>query len=133
MNRNVEDEAAAGAAARPRCSAATLRGTYLFAYDGFVIEGDEQVPFAVASREVFDGNGKTEGVFSANLNGDVTSPPQHFSGTYTVKADCTGTSTYPDGSQYDLFIDRDGSMFTFVQTNPPEVVASGGAQRVTRR
>jgi hypothetical protein len=59
-----------------------------------------------------------------------------FSGTYTVKADCTGTSTYPENGfeyKYDLFIAPDGSMFTFVQTKPTEGVASGVERRVTPR
>ena len=39
MNRNVEDEAAAGAAARATCGVGTLHGTYLLAYDGVVTGG----------------------------------------------------------------------------------------------
>src|ERR687898_3583166 len=35
-------------ASRAKCSEATLDGTYLFAYDGVVIKGDEQLPFAYA-------------------------------------------------------------------------------------
>ncbi len=34
--------------AREKCSEATLEGRYLFAYDGFEVQGNEQVPFAVA-------------------------------------------------------------------------------------
>jgi hypothetical protein len=93
-------------------------------------------PFAAAELVVFDGKGNIRGIGSSNLNGDVTSPPEQFSGTYTVNADCTGTSTYPgDGFEYkyDLFIAPDGSMFTFVQTNPTGSVASGVERRVTRR
>jgi hypothetical protein len=33
----------------------------------------------------------------------------------------------------DLFIAPDGSMYTFVQTNPPEVVASGFELRATAK
>jgi hypothetical protein len=136
MNRNTEDEAAAGAAARERCSEATLRGTYLVAYAGVDISGNDQVPFAGAGYEVFDGNGNVNTVFSANFNGTVISPPQSLSGTYTVNADCTGTSTYTfEGvtSHYDLFIAPDGSMLTWVQTDPPEFVVSAVEQRVRAR
>ena len=132
MNRNVEGEAAAGAAARPRCSQTTLRGTYLFADHGVDTTG---TTFAGAGYEVFDGNGNIEGVFSANSNGEITRN-ETLSGTYTVNADCTGTSTYPgDGFEYkyDLFITPDGSMFTFAQTSPRDMVASGVEQRVTRQ
>ena len=73
---------------------------------------------------MFDGNGKEKGVASSNSNGEV-SRNEPVSATYTVKADCTGTVTYADGSQIDLFIAPDGSMFTFVQTKPSELVGSG--------
>jgi hypothetical protein len=131
MNRNAEDEAA-----RAKCSEATLQGTYLVAYDGVVTGGPDKAPFAVAALEVFDGNGKIKGVYSAhNADGKITKK-EPTSGTYTVKADCTGTSTYSgDGFvyKYDLFIAPDGSMITFVQTDPPEGVVSGVAQRVARK
>jgi hypothetical protein len=97
----------------------TLHGRYLFAFDGVDITGKNQAPFAGAGYEVFHGNGKVNSVQSANFNGQITSK-EPFSGTYTVNADCTGTSTY-DGSQYDLIIAPDGSMFTWVQTKPPRL------------
>jgi hypothetical protein len=110
--------------ARAKCSNATLQGTYLFAFNGVEIKGNEQVPFAIAGYEVFDGNGKAKGVDSSNFNGEVTRK-EPDSPTYTVKADCTGTVTFRDGSQIDVFIAPDGSMFTFVQTKPSELVGSG--------
>src|SRR5215212_2372285 len=115
--------------ARAKCSKATLDGTYLFAFNGVEIQGnDEHAPFAIAGYAVFDGNGKEKGVASSNFNGEV-SRKEPVSGTYTVKGDCTGTLTFADGSQIDLFIAPDGSMFTFVQTKPSELVGSGFQQR----
>jgi hypothetical protein len=125
----AKDEDAAGA----KCSKATLQGTYLFAFNGVEIKSnDEQVPFAFAGYEVFDGNGKAKGVDSSNFNGEVTRK-EPVSATYTVKADCTGTVTYRDGSQIDVFIAPDGSMFTFVQTKPSELVGSGFEPRGTAK
>jgi hypothetical protein len=92
----------------------------------------EQVPFAIAGYGVFDGNGKEKGVVSSNFNGEVTRK-EPISGTYTVKADCTGTLTFADGSQIDLFIAPDGSMFAFVQTKPSELVGSGFQPRGTAK
>jgi hypothetical protein len=116
-----------------KCSVATLHGTYLFAFNGVEIQGnDEQVPFAFAGYAVFDGNGKEKGVASSNFNGEVTRK-EPVSATYTVKADCTGTVTYRDGSQIDVFIAPDGSMFTFVQTKPSELVGSGFEPRGTAK
>jgi hypothetical protein len=114
----AEDENAAGA----KCSEATLQGTYLFAQNGVDIFGKDQVPFAIAGYEQFDGNGKAKAVFTGNFNGNVL---RHgvFTGTYSVKADCTGTSTYTDPAEdgdvrMDMFIAPDGSMLTFVFTKP---------------
>jgi hypothetical protein len=119
--------------ARAKCSEATLHGTYPFAFDGVEIKGNnDQAPFAIAGYAVFDGNGKEKSVVSSNFNGEV-SRKEPITGTYTVKGDCTGTLTFADGSQIDLFIAPDGSMFTFVQTKPSELVGSGFQPRGTAR
>jgi hypothetical protein len=116
-----------------KCSVATLDGTYPFAFDGVEIQGNnEQLPFAIAGYGVFDGHGKEKSVVSSNFNGEV-SRKESISGTYTVKADCTGTLTFADGSQIDMFIAPDGSMFTFVQTKPSELVGSGFQPRGTAK
>ena len=65
----ANDEDAAGA----KCSEATLDGTYLFAFDGSTTEGKDQVPFAVAGYQVFNGNGKANGVSSFSVNGEIFS------------------------------------------------------------
>jgi hypothetical protein len=123
-NKDAEDEDTVA-----KCSEATLHGQYLVAQNGEF--AGSQGPFAVAGYEVYDGKGKVNGVFSFNFNGEVAAKfPHNFrdDGTYTVKADCTGATTYiSEGVRYttDLFIAPDGSMFTFVQTNPPERVTSG--------
>jgi hypothetical protein len=113
-----------------KCSEATLHGTYLFAHDGVVTGGPDKGPFAIAGMEKYDGNGKVKAVASANFNGNVARH-QSIPGTYSVKADCTSTATYSDGTRYDLFIAPDGSMFTFVQTKPSEDVGAGFEPRGT--
>ena len=119
---------------RAKCSEATLHGTYPFAFDGVEIKGNnDRAPFAIAGYAVFDGNGKEKSVVSSNFNGEVTRK-EPISGTYTVKADCTGTVTFTDGAatQGDVFIAPDGSMFAFVRTNP-EFVSAGIDPRVTAK
>jgi hypothetical protein len=116
---------------RAKCSEATLEGTYLFAQNGVEIKGDEQRPFAIAGYDVFDGNSEVKGVASGNFNGE-TFRNESASGTYSVKADCTGTFTFTNGTRYDVFISPDGSMFTFVRTNP-EIVSAGFEQRGTAK
>ena len=123
----ANDEKAAGA----KCSEATLHGTYLFAQNGVEIKGNDQRPFAIAGYDVFDGNGEVKGVASGNFNGE-TFRNESGSGTYSVKANCTGTFTFTNGTRYDLFIAPDGSMFAFVRTTP-EDVAAGIDPRVTAK
>jgi hypothetical protein len=117
---------------RQTCRLDTLQGTYQLAYDGVVTGGADKGPFAGAENDWFDGNGNIEGVYSANYSRNIISK-QKYTGTYTVNADCTGTTTYPTGEEYDLFIAPDGSKFRFVQTSPPQYVASGVHERVTRQ
>jgi hypothetical protein len=116
----AKDENDAGA----KCSKATLHGTYLFAQDGVDVTGKDQAPFAIAGMEKYDGNGKVKTVITANFNGDVVRH-ERLSGTYTVKADCTGTVTYGPTEALDVFIAPNGSMFTFVQIKPSDAVTSG--------
>lgn len=108
-----------------------LSGTYLFAYNGVEIKEDDHAPFAAAGYEVYDGNGEVNGVVSTSVEGE-TSRNQPSSGTYIVNSDCTGTGRYTDGTHYDLFIAPDGSMFTFVLTNPGFVVAGFELQRTAK-
>jgi hypothetical protein len=120
-------------ATRAKCSEATLHGTYLFAQDRVEIKGNDHRPFAIAGYDVFDGNGEVKGVASGNFNGE-TFRNERFSSTYSVKANCTGTVTFTDGAatQGDVFIAPDGSMFTFVRTNP-EFVSAGFDPRGTAK
>ena len=120
------------ASSRAKCSEATLKGTYLFAFDGVEIKGNsDQRPFAIAGYDVFDGNGEVKGVASGNSNGEVFRKDP-FTGTYTVKANCTGTVAYRDGPQIDVFIAPDGSKFAFVRTDP-ESVGAGIDEQVTAK
>ena len=121
-------------AGKAKCSEATLDGTYLFAEDGVILTGNDQIPFALAGYEVYNGNGKVRGVQSGNFGGEVFRK-EPFTGTYTVKANCTGTVTFTGGgaaTQGDVFIAPDGSMFAFVRTDP-EGVAAGIDPRVTAK
>ncbi len=120
-NKDAGNNKGAGA----KCSEATLDGRYLFAFDGFELKDNGKgVPFAQAGYEVYDGNGHVKGVFSGNFGGEIIRN-QPFSGTYTVKANCTSTVRYTDGTQFDQFLSPDGSKVAFVQVKPPEFVGGG--------
>jgi hypothetical protein len=120
-------------ASRAKCSEATLKGTYLFAQNGVRIKNNDQRPFALAGFDVFDGNGEVKGLASGNFNGEVFRNDR-FTGTYSVKANCTGTLTIRDGAAThgDVFIAPDGSKFAFVRTDP-EDVAAGIDEQVTAK
>lgn len=111
------------------CALATLQGTYLFAFDGVRIEGDERHPFAVAGYEIYDGQGAMRSTVTSS-DGGTPLRNVRMPGSYTVEADCTGTVTYADGTRYDLFLAPDGSRFVFIQTNPG-TVAAGFEPRAT--
>ena len=115
-----------------QCSNSTLNGRYVFTVAGFQITKRDQVPFAVAGTEVFDGHGNLRGVISQSMNGTIT---RHVSitGTYTVNHDCTITETVTvPGAvlHFDQFTTNDGSVFTFIETDPG-IVASGFETRGT--
>jgi hypothetical protein len=130
----AKDEDAKDGDAGAKCSEATLDGTYLFAEDGFILTGNDQVPFALAGYQVYNGNGEVRGVQSGNFGGEVVRK-EPFTGTYTVKPDCTATVTYNGGEPfvYDLFVAPDGSKFTLVQVKPSEWVTSGFELQVTAK
>jgi hypothetical protein len=119
-------------ASRAKCSDATLHGTYLFAQDGVDITGKDQVPFAIAGSDFFDGNGHFKTVASTNFNGQITRKDT-VTGTYSIKANCTGTGTYEGGAKADMFFTPYGSKFTFVQVDPSQQVTSGFEERVTAK
>ena len=115
-----------------RCSLATLRGTYIYAYDGFNVENGQRFPFAFAGQEVYYGDGTMTGVHSASTNGTITRDIP-YTGTYTVNRDCTGTLTTTEelGTfHYDQFVGPKGNEFSWVATDPG-VVASGFERRVS--
>ena len=122
------------ASSRAKCSEATLKGRYLFAQNGVEIKGDDQRPFAIAGYDVFDGNGEVKGLASGNFNGKITRN-EPLPGTYTVKANCTGTVTFRDGAAIhgDIFIAPNGSKFAFVRTDPEFVGASIDEQVTAKR
>src|SRR5215211_887672 len=113
------------------CDEGTLRGTYQFVDQGVDAEGNS---FGGAGYEYFDGDGNIYGVLSHRDIEDRPAREVTYTAEYTVEANCTGTSTYPDfgGAQFDLFIDPGGDRFTWVGVRPRrDTVVSGVEQRVT--
>ena len=131
-NALAAEDGVAREATAAKCSDATQRGRYLFANDGFAIDGKSQTSFAAAGYEVYDGKGKVNSVYTVSENGKITRN-NRTSGDYTVKADCTGTISYAHGPRYDLFVAPDGSVFGFIETNPGTVSAAFELRATARR
>jgi len=117
------------------CSLASLHGKYIFRDDGVIIQDNQQLPFAVAGIQTYNGDGTLSSQLTQSLNGEIT---QHsFTGTYTVEpTKCTGTFTLMDEHDgtllhFDQFLSPDGNELTFVHTDPG-FVSSASQRRVTR-
>jgi hypothetical protein len=122
------------AMAQQSCSLATLKGTYIYEYEGFALVDGQHVPFAFAGVEYYNGDGTMRGVFSGTDDSSIDRDIE-YTGTYTVEPDCTGTLINVDPisvTHFDQFLAPNGSKFTFVQTDEG-FVASGVEKRVSRK
>ena len=116
------------------CSDATLRGTYLFATNGFNVSGKGKGPFAAGGYEVHDGHGHTRQIVSYSNDGKITRFERGTgTGKVTVNADCTGTAVYTDGTHYDLFVAPDGGTIVLFETDPGTVSAEFEPRATARR
>lgn len=112
------------------CSAHTLRGSYLFATDGWNIVGGVAQPKAIVEGIDFNGDGTLVSPFATvSINGTII----HSSGspgTYTVNTDCTGTLSFTGGASFDIFVEQNGKQLWMIQTGPGSPVFEGVATRV---
>ena len=93
---------------------------------------DKNQLFAQAGREHFDGNGGMSGIYSGNFNGITVRGS--YSGTYAIKADCSGSVTFTDNLKqvyrYDIYAAQGGGEFVFVQTDSSSITAAYERRRV---
>ena len=118
------------------CSNATLKGTYLFAYDGWQIDADKvRKPFAFSGMEIYNGDGTMRGIYSGSIDG-VVFQMVGYTGTSTIHPNCTGEQTFTDDlgvvTHNDVFVAPSGDEFTFVMPDPGSVSA-GSEPRVKHR
>ena len=79
-----------------RCSVQTLRGLYLWTFDGYKNVGGNLVLKAVMQGTRFNGDGKLVNAFgTVNIGGFIIIDATGGVGTYTVAADCTVRSQSP--------------------------------------
>ena len=94
----------------PRCSNATLKGTYLYHHVG-ILEGQ---PYAESGREVYDGKGGIVLVYRGSDGAGGTEKA-----TYSVSTDCIAKTVYADGQTATSFLSPDGRRFTYTITAAP--------------
>jgi hypothetical protein len=115
------------------CTNAILRGGYGAGTAGLINSSSNSnevtiptfVPFGEAVHFVFDGHGKFSGSSTADYGGMIF--PVTFTGTYSVKANCTGSLTADAGSNgiihRDLVIVDSGKEVEFVSTDAGLVIS----------
>ena len=118
-----------------QCSSSTLKGRYVFSFDGVRIVGSNQVPFAGAGFSIFDGYGHVHGIATQSVNGQILSRLP-FTATYTISPDCIVTETFVIAgttSHFDEFTTPDSGALTFVETDPGVVTSSFAMQGKSQR
>ena len=73
------------------CSVKSTAGKYGFTLNGAVISSTGAVPLAAVGRVTLDASGNVSGIESRSVGGGFAN--ETFNGTYSVDADCTGTTT----------------------------------------
>jgi hypothetical protein len=87
------------------CHEHTLRGLYLWTWDGYANFGGNLVPKAVMQGIRFNGDGTTINPFgTVNIGGTIIIDATGGVGTYTVAADCTGTLSITDGPSFNMYV-----------------------------
>jgi hypothetical protein len=127
-----------GTAADPAsCALATLKGRYLFAASGTILPPafgvTEPTPGADAGFHIFNGDGTGTDTVTVRVGSEVMLQNFVTPFTYTVNADCTGTSTVPNGPSFDLFIDPKGDFIAVISTAPPGNYVARIEQRVSSK
>lgn len=110
--------------AAPKCSNATLKGSYSALITGTVAG----LPLAELDLVKSPGNGTFSGTGTLVFNGSVSTVT--ISATYTVNPDCSGSATFSDGTTQNLNIMADGSEVNFIGTNDAAAVVTGIAKRL---
>jgi hypothetical protein len=111
------------------CSDSSIKGGYGFNVTGNNAQGGAQ--YILSGRFVADGKGHFAGTGTHTLSGKFGGR-FHFTGTYTVAADCSGTASfiYPDGNSapLDIVIVSDGNeIYMIVAADGP--MEAGTAKR----
>ena len=120
------------ARARHSCRDATLKGTYIYYNDGWVVSRGRREPFSIAGVDHFNGAGAGHGVTTFNVNGKLVNANTHETSTYTIKADCIGKIVFDTAGSighFDVYLGPSGRLLSLIETDPGSV-AGGTESRV---
>jgi hypothetical protein len=117
-----------------QCSAAMLRGVYIFADSGeqSTTEGGARVEThnAEAGIEIHDGYGHARGKYTYSDEGEISRGT--YTAVYVVNPDCSGTAVVTDAdgsvSNYDIYLMPGGEEYAYISTDDGNV-DSGWARR----
>ena len=115
------------------CNLNTLRGSYIFAANGYNIAAGVAQPKTIV--EVIDFNGDGTLLVPAatrSVNGVVARTPPGGTGSYMIDAGCRGNITFTGGPSFDIFMSPSGEKLWMIQTNP-DTVFQGTATRISQR
>ena len=119
------------------CTLATLKGRYLFADAGTLLPPafgvTQPTPAADAGFHLFNGDGTGTDTVTLRIGTNVVLQNLVTPISYTVNADCTGSSTVPNGPSFDFFISPDGEEFASIATAPAGNYGASIERRVSRR
>ena len=90
---------------------------YLSSWDGYANFGGNLVPKAVMEGKRFNGDGTWVNDFgTVNIGGTTIINTGGGGGTYTVKADCTGTLSLSNGPGLNMYVGLGAQKVWFTQT-----------------
>ena len=108
----------AGAQDGPACSADSLTGSYGFVLNGTIVGVG---PISIVGTIEYDGSGGFVRKETTVINGHVL-PPETIQGTYTVNANCTGTTVDSLG-HHSVFVIVNHGKATYAEgTDPGSVI-----------
>ena len=99
------------------CSAGTLKGLYLWTFDGYQNVAGNLLPKAIMQGTRFNGDGTLINAFgTVNIGGFIIIDATGGVGTYTVAPDCTGTISITDGPSFNIYVGPGGQQLWTTQT-----------------
>lgn len=117
----------------PTCSGETIFGKYGYKLEGTIVGlGKVVLNGVIAHRRDFSGNFLISGEDALNAD-NLTLPVRTYSGSYSIKADCTGTGVYTDSIgntvNYKIVVVNGGQKLFFMGLDPG-VIVNGVAERL---